>query len=50
MPVVRCTKKGTAGKKWGKQGACYTDASAAQKAARQGSAIKASQRKQGAKN
>lgn len=43
MPVQRCTKDGTAGYKWGEQGACFIGPGAQERAARMGRAIKAAQ-------
>lgn len=43
MPIMRCTKAGLSGYKYGKDGKCYTGKDAKKKAAAQGRAIKASQ-------
>ena len=40
MPVMRCTKEGKSGWKWGKSGHCYIGLGAKAKAAKQGRAIK----------
>ena len=45
MPVMRCTKGGKSGYKYGKSGTCYTGPGARAKAAKQGRAIKTSQHK-----
>lgn len=45
MPVKRCTSKGKKGFQYGSQ-KCYTGPAAKAKAAKQGRAIKASQRRQ----
>lgn len=44
MPVQRCSKGGKSGHKYGSSGKCYTGGGSKSKAARQGRAIKASQR------
>lgn len=41
MPVMKCTKDGKSGYKWGKSGHCYTGKGAKAKAEKQGRAIKA---------
>lgn len=45
MPVKKCTKGGKSGHKFGSSGKCYTGPGSRSKAAKQGRAIKASQRK-----
>ena len=40
MPIMRCTKNGKSGYKYGASGHCYTGAGARAKAAKQGKAIK----------
>ena len=42
MPLMRCTKAGKSGWKWGKPGACYTGRNALKKAMEQMRAIFAS--------
>jgi hypothetical protein len=43
MPVQDCQVNGRPGKKWGKDGKCFTGPNAHANAARQGKAIKAAQ-------
>jgi hypothetical protein len=50
MPLKRCTKDGQQGWKWGDQGVCYIGPGAREKALKQGRAIEAQQRKDGAKD
>lgn len=45
MPIMRCTKNGKDGWKYGKDGKCYTGKDAKEKAIKQGKAIKASKKK-----
>lgn len=47
MPLMRCTKNGKSGWKWGKSGKCYTGPGAKKKATKQGRAVKASQARRG---
>ena len=49
MPIMRCTKNGVKGWKYGESGHCYTGANAKKKAAIQGAAIERSQKKRGKK-
>ena len=44
MPLMRCTKNGKRGYKWGRDGICYLGSDAKEKALRQGRAIEANKR------
>ena len=44
MPLMRCTKNGKSGWKFGTSGKCYTGKDARAKAAKQGRAIKGSKK------
>lgn len=41
MPLLRCTRNGKSGYKWGSEGFCYTTANAKELALKQGQAIEA---------
>ena len=45
MPLIKCTKNGIVGYKWGKSGKCYTGKDAKKKALEQGKAIEISKKK-----
>jgi len=47
MPLMKCTKDGKSGWKYGKSGTCYTGKGAREKALKQMRAIKANQNKKG---
>lgn len=50
MPLMRCTKDGKKGWKWGTEGACYLGPGGREKAKRQGRAIERSKNMSGEKS